>query len=120
MTALSPSSSGASQALLAALLDETSEALLWFDGHDVLRQCNQAALRLLGCEIGQGLVQLRAPLGELGERWLRQARDSGERRDTLLQAARKLLAGPPAAVRKGDAPSWLIAAERRLAERFVN
>ena len=84
MTALPPSSSGASQALLAALLDETSEALLWFDGHDVLRQCNQAALRLLGCEIGQGLVQLRAPLGELGERWLRQARDSGERRDTLL------------------------------------
>ncbi|WP_425258364.1 PAS domain S-box protein [Rubrivivax sp. RP6-9] len=84
MAALPPLSSGASQALLAALLDETGEALLWFDARDVLRQCNQAALRLLGCEIGQGLVQLRGPLGAAGEQWLRQARDSGERRDSLL------------------------------------
>jgi DNA-binding SARP family transcriptional activator len=48
------------------------------------------------------------------------AQASAERRAALLQDARKLLRGPPVAVRKGDSPSWLMATERRLAQRFTS
>ncbi len=48
------------------------------------------------------------------------AQASAERRAALLQDARKLHRGPPVAVRKGDSPSWLMATERRLAQRFTS
>ena len=73
-----------SPAVLAALLDDVAEALLWFDARGVLRQCNQPALRLLACEVGQGVAQLRPLLGDPGAQWLALAFDSGERRETLL------------------------------------
>lgn len=43
---------------------------------------------------------------------------SAERRGALVRAAQRLHAGPPAAVRRGDSPSWLLAAEKRLTQRF--
>ncbi len=72
---------------LAALLDEATEALLWFDARGALRQCNQAALRLLGCELGEGTAQLRLPLGEAVHAWVQQAFESDERRETLNSLA---------------------------------
>jgi len=72
--------------LLAALLDDVAEALLWFDERGLLRVCNQAALRLLACEPGQGATQLRPVIGDAGVAWLLRALAIDERIETLLPA----------------------------------
>jgi len=76
-----------SPALLAALLDDTSDALLWLDASGVLRVCNQAALRLLDCEPGQSATQLAGLLGAAGVQWLERARAADDRAETLIFAA---------------------------------
>lgn len=75
----------ASPALLAGLLDEVPEALVWFDGGQVIGWCNAAALRTYGCEPGQDAGALAPVLGPAGRHWLADALASGERRETLLQ-----------------------------------
>ncbi|EGJ10619.1 hypothetical protein RBXJA2T_09854, partial [Rubrivivax benzoatilyticus JA2 = ATCC BAA-35] len=79
-----PTTSASSPELLAALLDEVADALLWFDARGVLRACNQAALRLLGCEPGQGTLQLAPVLGVDAIRWLDRAFALPDRSETLL------------------------------------
>jgi PAS domain S-box-containing protein len=64
------SASAAKEALLSALLDEVPEAMLWLDARHVVRLCNQAALRLLHCEPGQGAAQLGTVLGGPALQWL--------------------------------------------------
>lgn len=75
----------ASPALLAGLLDEVPEALVWFDAGAAIGWCNAAALRLYGCEPGQDAAALTPLLGAAGRHWLADALASGERRETLLQ-----------------------------------
>ncbi|MBK1712985.1 PAS domain S-box protein [Rubrivivax gelatinosus] len=82
-----PPSPSTSPAPLAALLDEVAEALLWFDARGVLRLCNQSAFRLLGCEPGQGTLQLAPVLGVDAVRWLDRAFAQTQRQETLLPAA---------------------------------
>jgi PAS domain S-box-containing protein len=72
---------------LADLLDEVAEALLWFDGRGLLRQCNQAALRLLAGEHGQGVTQWRRLLGDAGVQWLLDAFQADERLEVPLTLA---------------------------------
>ncbi len=58
---------------LAALLDAVDEPMLWWDERSLVGFCNQAAMRLLECEPGQGLEDLRAALGEAATLWLQTA-----------------------------------------------
>ncbi len=78
--------SASSPALLAALLDDVTDALLWFDTRGTVRFCNQAALRLLGCEPGQGAAQLHAVVGSAGVQWVERALAASDRTETLLVA----------------------------------
>jgi PAS domain S-box-containing protein len=61
-------------AQLAALLDGSREALLLFDALSArLLTCNKAAMRLLGCEPGQGIAEVAAGLPTASAAWLQQA-----------------------------------------------
>jgi PAS domain S-box-containing protein len=82
-----PTPSSSSPELLAALLDDVGDALLWFDPRGVLRYCNQAAFRLLACEPGQGAAQLTPLLGSAGVQWVERARAADDRAETLLVAS---------------------------------
>ncbi len=58
---------------LAALLDALDEPMLWWDERGLVGFCNHAAMRLLECEPGQGLDELRPALGEAATLWLQTA-----------------------------------------------
>jgi PAS domain S-box-containing protein len=92
------------ETLLAALLDEVPDAMLWFDGRHVVRLCNQAALKQLHCEPGQGPDPLVAVLGRAALQWLECNWDAEQRSDITLPAA--------------DGRSWHLSL-RRLADGHV-
>ncbi len=49
--------------LLAVLLDDVAEAMLWLDAAGRLRWFNRAALALFDCELGEPAARVLAPLG---------------------------------------------------------
>ncbi|MDE2452480.1 MAG: hypothetical protein KGL43_02705, partial [Burkholderiales bacterium] len=70
--------------LLASLLDDEADSLLWFDARARVGWCNASARRRLGASPGEGAGSLAATLGDAALHWLRDALGSDERRETLI------------------------------------
>jgi len=67
-----PAPSWANAQSLRQLFDHLSDALLLFDARAHITFANGAALRLLGCEVGTPLAQLRDSLGPAAVDWVQQ------------------------------------------------